>query len=170
VRIYERLKINCNINNFDIEPHNMAISDSNGMSVLYDLPEAHHYRASLDRAEVAHLSNNLIEQTIMTRKIDTFMAENSMKKLDLMKIDVEGYEPNVLRGATEIIYKQKPSMIMEIKNENHAHQIAEIGKEFNYLYFDIDEQHGVRRLNTLEKSSSLNVLLCNSATAQSLGL
>lgn len=42
----------------------------------------------------------------------------SAQTVDLIKIDVEGHEPEVLLGALETLRSQKPVLIIE-KNENH---------------------------------------------------
>jgi FkbM family methyltransferase len=48
--------------------------------------------------------------TIIT--IDQFVAENNIPRVDFIKIDTEGYEANILRGAAETIKKFKPVIAM----------------------------------------------------------
>jgi FkbM family methyltransferase len=43
-----------------------------------------------------------------------YVEENDLSKLDLLKIDVEGYEPRVLRGARNTIARFKPKIMMEL--------------------------------------------------------
>ena len=47
-------------------------------------------------------------------KIDTFCNKNSIKKLDVIKIDTDGNEYKVLVGAKETIKELRPQVIFEI--------------------------------------------------------
>lgn len=51
------------------------------------------------------------EIQVQTTTLDQELA--SIEKIDLIKIDVEGYEMDVLLGAKEIIEKHKPKIILE---------------------------------------------------------
>lgn len=46
--------------------------------------------------------------------LDRFVKENQIAKIDLIKIDVEGYEFNVLNGAKETLKKYKPKLFIEV--------------------------------------------------------
>jgi FkbM family methyltransferase len=48
----------------------------------------------------------------LCKTIDSFNFQN----MDFIKIDCEGYEPYILRGAEETIKKHKPVILMEDKN------------------------------------------------------
>ena len=49
---------------------------------------------------------------IQVRKLDDHLS--LLDRLDLIKIDVEGYELNVLKGAEQVITKFQPQMVIEI--------------------------------------------------------
>jgi hypothetical protein len=49
--------------------------------------------------------------------LDSFVAENSIGA-DLLKIDVEGLEPDVIAGAWRTIEHYKPAILMEIADNN----------------------------------------------------
>jgi|GEM_PF-1601590 len=49
-----------------------------------------------------------LEESILIIKLDDFVKENKLKRVDFIKMDVEGYEENVLLGAKETIKKWKP--------------------------------------------------------------
>ena len=47
--------------------------------------------------------------------------ENNIKNIDILKIDVEGYEHNVIKGAKKTIEKFRPIFFIEIDDENLKH-------------------------------------------------
>ena len=59
----------------------------------------------------------------------------------------------------------KPSLVIEILNDQVADKIEELIEGVGYLKFNIDEIHGLTRVDRLKKSSSLNYLL---ATEESI--
>jgi len=44
--------------------------------------------------------------------IDAFVAERALAHVDMIKIDTEGYEAHILRGATKTIQQHKPTIVM----------------------------------------------------------
>lgn len=54
---------------------------------------------------------------VHVKKLDNFLQEIDLKKIDLLRMDVEGYEMHVLEGAKESIQKFKPMIQIEIHVE-----------------------------------------------------
>ena len=46
--------------------------------------------------------------------LDNYVLSNNIKKIDLIKIDVESHEPYVIRGAIKTISQFKPIIYLEI--------------------------------------------------------
>jgi methyltransferase, FkbM family len=46
--------------------------------------------------------------------IDKFVKEKNIEKLDLVKIDTEGTEPQVLKGMADVIERDRPILICEV--------------------------------------------------------
>lgn len=59
---------------------------------------------------VGQISNNYTNNKIITNTLDNL---NIKEKIDLIKIDVEGYEVEVLKGGKELLIKNKPHIIIE---------------------------------------------------------
>jgi FkbM family methyltransferase len=60
---------------------------------------------SIDRAEVIH-----VEMVSM----DDWAVRNVLRRLDLLKIDVEGAEGDVIRGALSVLGRFRPVIVMEV--------------------------------------------------------
>ena len=88
----------------------VALSDENNEGVFYYYPE----RNCLSGLRCTNTSeaSGLVPQKIVVpiRKLDDLFRE---ERLDFIKIDVEGAEFNVLRGAHHILLKFKPVIIFE---------------------------------------------------------
>lgn len=78
---------------------------------------------------------------VQTNTLDNFCLEEAISKIDVIKIDVEGHEYEVIKGALESFKKYKPSLIIEIEQRHHTDDIAIIIDEIKKLdyccfYFD----------------------------------
>ncbi|HRG01891.1 MAG TPA: FkbM family methyltransferase [Bacteroidia bacterium] len=75
----------------------------------------------LSSLEVKNKEDNETEAIIYEVKTDTldnFIAEKNIHP-DLIKIDVEGHELSVLKGAESFINKHHPTLIIEIEQRHH---------------------------------------------------
>lgn len=61
--------------------------------------------------------NQIGEETVETRRLDQIMRESGIRRVDLLKIDVEGFEKNVLLGCGDYL---EPDIIRYIVFECHT--------------------------------------------------
>lgn len=52
--------------------------------------------------------------TVPCCRLDTYLREHGVERVDVVKVDVEGAEGAVLEGMTETLKAQKPAVIMEV--------------------------------------------------------
>ena len=70
-----------------------GLSDVSGRARLYMQREAGRHTPGM----IPHEGRDPIDVSVDT--LDRFLAANGVEHVDLLKIDVEGFEPNVIRGA-----------------------------------------------------------------------
>jgi FkbM family methyltransferase len=71
----------------------------------------------------------LSRETIKLSRLDDVQASLGLQRLDFMKIDVDGHEPYVLRGAWSVLGKYSPIILMEISHL-HYFQAGVFGWDF----------------------------------------
>ena len=68
------------------------------------------------------------------------------------------------------IKKHQPTILIEILNDEIGHQVQSLIQDMNYLYFNIDEDLGVKKVDRILKSDSFNYLLCTKKVAEDIGI
>jgi len=119
-----------------------AVSDAVGLARLR-IAERARSANSLEGAEASSQMGGVREsQTVMTVSLDWCLAQGC-KPPAVVKIDVEGSEVNVLRGARELLGKVRPAILIEVRAENAA-EITAILREAGYTLYDSEAQAGSR--------------------------
>jgi len=89
----------------NVRPINCAVGDSSGCQTLYDRPsESGTTHASIFREvieDIHKVQSSKYEVKVIT--LDEFIEEQRLVRVDLLKIDTEGYELNVLKGGVKAI-------------------------------------------------------------------
>lgn len=168
-RTFYKLVENSQINNFEIICEQIAISDKDGISYIFDPLTEHNNLATLSE-EVADLNKINRKTQITTKKLSTYILDHHILHIDLIKIDVEGHEPAVLKGMEEHLHSMQPTLLIEINSDAMGAKIEEIIKGINYLYFNIDEQERIELVPHLVKSYHNNYLICKPEIAKRLHL
>ena len=83
------------------------------------------------------------EVIVKTKTLDSF----NLPKVDFMKIDVEGYEAQVLSGAKETITKWKPKIYIEIWEKN----VDIISKILDEMGYSITKMSGLNYLAVITR-------------------
>ena len=116
--VFEFAKKNCNLNQFKhVKLNNIGLghlASSFQMTQIND-------NLGMNKIVPESTSGSF---TVQVQRLDDFVNQDNITKVDVMKIDVEGFEMNVLLGAEEVIEKHKPFLFIEIDeanlNENKA--------------------------------------------------
>ncbi|WP_092732272.1 FkbM family methyltransferase [Halopenitus persicus] len=135
------IKLNTDLNNLDINIYPIALSSDSGTTELQilktDVPGSQEHTLS----EVTyHQETHLEKETIEVDKIsgDELIRDESLSVPNVLKIDVEGAGPDVLRGLSETLNeKEIHTLIVEPHNN-----IPEIEDELLEAGFNIEKRDG----------------------------
>ncbi len=74
-----------------------------------------------------------MSEEIKITTLDKYLAKLS-GRISFIKIDTEGYEPQVLRGAKELIKRDKPTIYIELGGDHQKSSLEalQIMKELDY--------------------------------------
>jgi len=169
-RVYEKLESNNRLNGYDIVCFDSAISDTDGTATVYDTPTEHIYSVTVNKNLNAH-NVEVISTEIKVKRLDSLIEELKIEKIDLIKIDVETHEPEVLAGFGKYLDKFKPTMLIEVLNNEVGAKIEEFVKGKDYLYFNLDEKtDSIRKVERITKSDYYNYLICSREIAREIKL
>lgn len=78
-------------------------------------------RAHLTEGATPHRAGESVRHwSTPTTAIDDWVREQGISRLSFMKVDVEGFEPQVLEGAASTISRDLPSLLLEIEDRHLA--------------------------------------------------
>jgi FkbM family methyltransferase len=113
---FGRLRLNCDVNGLtNVELIHRAVSDHNG--TLRFAASAEVTSHVLADGEVGGA-----EQTVVCSRLDDLIFTTGGGRLDVVKVDVEGHEGAVLRGASRVLAELRPVFLIEI---HHPEALAE---------------------------------------------
>lgn len=112
---YNACLVNINLNSLhNVEVFNIGLGDETGTFTLVVDTETNRggNRISLSN------ENNKNNSKIHVERLDDWIKDKNLSRIDLIKIDVEGFELNVLKGAEETIKKHTPVLFIELDDNN----------------------------------------------------
>ena len=101
----------------------------------------------------AETNVELISEQVLVIKLDSYFLDKS-KFPNFVKIDVEGFEWNVIKGFKNTIELYKPSLMIEIQADQES--IINYFIEINYNIFN-DKMHEIKSINDYNKLKTPNI-------------
>lgn len=107
----------------------VALSDRAGTAQLR-IPTAEGGRSSIERANAVERLGEVKVIAVPMRRLDDY---DDIGPVGCIKIDVEGHEDAVLRGARRLLLRDHPSLIIEIEERHKRHSVSTVGSLLGQL-------------------------------------
>ena len=140
----------------------VALSDSKGSIDFYELknpkfPNIHNLSGEHNTgAKKDRLSNKI---RVETTTLDDFVLSQKINSLEFMKLDTEGAENIILKGAKKTIEKFRPLIVCETLFNTIEADLEDTISSFDYHFYN-ETPHGLQRVNTIQRSEDNGVRNC----------
>ena len=101
--------------------------------------------------------------------LDEFIVSNKISNVDFIKLDVDGFEYNVLRGGMNFLKEKKPPIFMELAPYLYKEfgydkeKILKLIISLNYNFYDLKKLKKIfnidQKISNIKDGSSENILL-----------
>lgn len=142
---YRILKENIDLNKSkNITLHKLALSNTNGHVQMVSPKEAKLAGYDDSFNQISH-TDSPSATTTRSQRLDEFVKENNIRKIDLIKADIEGAEKLLFEGGLETLKNDRPYIIFEnydphCKSFNHnAKDVIDLLKTIGYKLNQFDE-------------------------------
>lgn len=114
----------------DMQIHQMALADEDGEAEFVVMGESS--MGKLGTSSFQKDEKGVTSFKVIVRSLDSLVAETGMRPPGLMKIDVEGAEVAVLRGAEATIKEHHPLLFIEFHSGDLMQQCADFLQLLGY--------------------------------------
>jgi FkbM family methyltransferase len=148
-RLHQNLALN-QLNN--VVTHQIGVSDASGEETLYAVTEGNQGQSSFIPYSVREKKTRPI--TVKMETLDHLLLGGN-QPVSVIKIDVQGYELNVLKGALTVLEESRPCIIFEYERElfpepkdaeRVKEEIRDLFHKLNYQVYYISPKYGSRML------------------------
>jgi FkbM family methyltransferase len=120
-RELERLQFNLNLNELTARVFPVALADFNGQAELTVGTSEHGGQNTLGAFAYEGFEVER-KDSVEVRRLDDILEENSPRRIDVMKLDVEGSELRLLRGAVGTVERYRPYILFEVSELSLRYQ------------------------------------------------
>jgi FkbM family methyltransferase len=139
-----------------------AVTDSVGTMTLFVPPEQHHPDKIQTNASLVQSFHSEVRERldVTTTTLDAFTARNELTRLDVLRIDAEGSELQVLRGADHALEEFAPFVFLEVLGDVPCAELDCFCRDRLYIPFAM-RAHRLQIKDRIEaQAENINQLLC----------
>lgn len=113
----------------NVTPFNIALGSANGAGLL------HVYKKMASNSFFSRSGASLLEEeSVMVRTLDSIVQDTRVGAVDCVKLNVEGFELEVLRGAVDTILRFHPRMAIDTHSFGPpVEEVARFLESFGYV-------------------------------------
>jgi len=139
-RIHALLVRNVALNpGFNITPHECAIGAEEGTLDLHDPGGDICYSASLDGGFLKG-ATTMERYPVRVRSVDAIVRERGWSSVDLVKLDIEGYEDQALAGMATTLEKLRPIILIELLEHTKTGAAVARLTQSGYVLYSLSER------------------------------
>lgn len=118
--------------------NSIALSNETGEATFYEVVNSKYPYVKYNLGGVGSLQADVLKNPtiVKTETLDHFVEQNAIRNIDLIKIDTEGTEDLILRGAEQTIKSHKPIIICETLFNKIEKELEEIMRSHDYHFFN----------------------------------
>jgi FkbM family methyltransferase len=132
---FKRLSANIELNGYQhVEAHPVALSDAAGAATLY-VPK----HDNIGEASLQPCQDGMDQTSVRTTTLDEWVKTadlGSRPRIDLMKIDVQGFEAKVIQGGRETLSRFRPTIVCEFE-ERWLHASGTSSVDLKRVLFEL---------------------------------
>ncbi|MEM6630817.1 MAG: FkbM family methyltransferase [Bacteroidota bacterium] len=147
---FQRFMKNFNINSpKNVRVNQMGLGDQEGHFLLQTIDVNNKGKNKIIPNSFNHSSEEEFSKRVKIVTMDDFVKSHEISNIDLIKIDVEGYENKVLSGAIESLKSFKPILFIEIDEtlltaqNSHPSKIIHLLHQLGYSCFIADTKEKI---------------------------
>ncbi|MBZ5580596.1 MAG: FkbM family methyltransferase [Acidobacteriia bacterium] len=131
-RELERLRRNLELNHLDVRVFPLALAEEPGRAALAIAGYEHEGQNTLGDFVYAGIET-AGRETVELARLDDIVRDNALARLDAIKIDAEGAELRVLKGAAATLRRYRPVLLFEASDASLRKQGASRDELCGYL-------------------------------------
>ena len=149
------------LNHFDIKAFQLALSNENGSTKFYNYG-FDTFNSNTTAGSLNQEFRNLVTQQaidVETIRLEDFLKREKILQIDLIKLDVETFEPQVLEGAGDSLKILQPIILIEIQSDEVGKKVQDLLTPMQYDIYNINETKGLVKVEKLIDQEFKNHLI-----------
>jgi len=164
--VMEELKNNLTLNKFKAKCvlNQIALGQKEGIEFLFIPKKMGTAFASL--REHSYAADKSVKISVFVKKLDDCVSVNKIKKIDFIKMDIEGSEYLVLKGAENVLKQYSPVILLELQDVHMKYfgyspeELINYLRDLGYHLYEINEKEfgSVKEVISFQNTNNYNFL------------